>query len=152
MRSSAWCAERFGRNPYEHGRVAGWRAGQVTIKVPDHGSTPPPNHPGSGISPTRLEADVPSGQPLPFCHSPACTRASQQFAVAFGSNKVTGLFLRRGPSPSRSGHSRRLSPSHSPRRPGVLRSGGLLSPPSSLLQPHASVSRPPAHFPALRRL
>ena len=30
------------------GRVAGWRAGQVTIKEPDHGSTPPPNNRTAG--------------------------------------------------------------------------------------------------------
>ena len=33
---------------FDFGRVAGWRAGQVTIKEPDHGSTPPPNNRTAG--------------------------------------------------------------------------------------------------------
>jgi len=36
-------------------RVAGWRAGQVTIKEPDHVSTPPPLIPDVGNCPVRLE-------------------------------------------------------------------------------------------------
>jgi len=36
-------------------RVAGWRAGQVTVKEPDHVSTPPPLIPDVGNCPVRLE-------------------------------------------------------------------------------------------------
>ncbi len=87
---------------------------------------------------------MPSGQPPPSHSSPACTRASQWFAVDFGSNRLPAL-SRRGHSPA--GHSRRLPPFHSPRHPEALRSCGLLSPPSLLLRPHAPVSPPPTNFP-----
>ena len=79
-------------SPFRAHRVAGWRAGQVTVKEPDHGSTPPPNIPDVDISPVRLKADVPGGRPSPSHSSPACTRASQWFAMAFGSNRLPALF------------------------------------------------------------
>ena len=86
-----------------------------------------------------MQADVPIGRPAPSRFSAVCVWPSG--AIGYRP------FLRRGPSPSRSGHSRRLPPSRSPRRPEVLHSCGLLSPPSLLLRPHVSVSRPPANFP-----
>ena len=98
------------------------------------------------FSPVRLKADVPGGQPSPSHSSPACTRAGHGLRWPSGAIDYRPL-SRRGHSPANAGHSRRLSPSRSPRRPGALRSSGLLSPASLLLRPHVPVSCPPAHFP-----
>lgn len=65
--------------------------------------------------------------------------------MAFGSDRLLTPFVG---VVSPEGHSRRRSPSHSPRRPEALCSNGLLSPPSSLVRPHPPVSRPPANFPS----
>ncbi len=131
-----------------YGRVARRRA----VRVPSRSLiTFPPRPtiiPDGGLYPIRLEADAPSGQPPPSHSSPACTRASQWFAMAFGSNRLPAL-SRRGNSPATAEHSRRLSPSCSPRRPEILRSCGLLSPPSLLLQPHAPACRPPHTLPGV---
>jgi len=117
-------------------RVAGWRAGQVTIKEPDHGSTPPPLIPDVGNYPVRLEKQVLSDRlPSPSWPEP---------------RSATSL---RPPTVTRfCGHGTPASecwaclPS-SPLLPGALCSGGVLLPPSLLLRPHVPVSCPPAHFP-----
>ena len=127
-------------------RVAGRRGDRGTIKDLDPVSSPPPIIPDIEFSPVRLKADVPGGQPSPSHSSPACTRAGHGLRWPSGAIDYRPL-SRRGHSPANAGHSRRLSPSRSPRRPGALRSSGLLSPASLLLRPHVPVSRSPTNFP-----
>ncbi len=133
-------------SPFRARWVAGRRGDRGTIKELGPDSFPPPNIPDVEFSPVRLKADVPGGQPAPSRSSPACARVSQRFAMAFGSDRLPAP-SRRGHSSANAEHSRRRSPSHSPRRPEALCSGALLSAPSSLLRPHAPVSRPPTNFP-----
>ena len=91
---------------------------------PAHFPPSPTIIPDGGNYPVRLEADVPSGQPSPSHLSPACTRVSRWFAMAFGSNRLPALFygvdLAR-PEGRALTHAFALSLPTSPRGPSLFR-------------------------------
>lgn len=121
-----------------HGRVAGWRAGQVTIKEPDHGSTPPPINRTAGFPQSGWKSR----------HSVAAFPILP--SLYLGERLVCCNLQRRSGSwrqPECVISTRTLSFSHACLPPEALCSDGLLSPSSLLVRPHAPVSRPPTNFP-----
>ncbi len=66
------------------GRVAGWRADQVTVKEPDHGSTPPPinriaGFPRSGWKSTHSVAAFPILPSLYLGERSVCCSLQRRF-------------------------------------------------------------------------